>query len=128
VPGRAARWRAGEELTAKLEAVGVGEVGEGVVVAGVDGLEAVGPDEVKEREEEKSTLYGHNQTQVNVDQLVIDRGDSSNTISTHQTTTTTPDQGQSASFRRFLDDFGLWLPVPRPRFAGYSIGKYRMAA
>ena len=125
MPGRASKWKAGEELMAKLEAVEVGEAG---VVVGVGGVEAVGIEEVKEKEEGGGILYGNNQTHPHLDEPVTGQDNPSKASQTHQTTTTTPKPGQSTSFLDLIDALGLWVPLPRPRFAGYATGTYRKAA
>jgi hypothetical protein len=125
VPGRAAKWKAGEELMARMESVDVQgvEVGGGGVVSEADGVEAVG-----EKEEGGSILYGNNQNHLQIDRPVTDQDNPTETTVATNSTPTTPEPRQSTSFMNFLDDFGLWVPLPRPRFAGYSTGQYRMAA
>ena len=124
VPGKAAKWKASEELMAKMEAVDVQEAGVGGDVAS----EVAGVEVVEEREEEKNILYGNNQTHLNLDQPVTDQDDLAKASKTAEHRCQHPDPRQSTSFQSFLDDFGIWTPIPRPRFAGYITGKYRMAA
>jgi hypothetical protein len=122
VPGQAAKWRAGEELLSMMEKVELQEasVCEGIVVV-ING-------EVEEREEGESTLYGHTQYLNYSEQLANEQDNHTQTVKTANSPDSIPNPGQSTSFQSFLDDFGLWIPVPKPRFAGYSTGQFRMAA
>ena len=123
VPGRASKWKAGEELMARLEAVDVGQVSGGDVASEADGVEVV-----EERQEGGSILYGNNQTHLHFGQPLIEQDASSESPTTAESPSPTPDPRQLTSFQKFLDDFGIWTPIPRPRFAGYSTDHYRMAA
>mgnify|MGYP001146924095 CR=1 FL=1 len=129
VPGMAAKWKAGEELMAMMETVDVQEVVVGGdPVSEVGGVEAVGAGQDKEREEGRSILYGNNQDDPHLDLPVTEQDDPSIAPTTARSATSTPDLGQSTLFQDLLDSFGIWTPLPKPRFAGYSTGNYRMAA
>jgi hypothetical protein len=114
VPGRAAKWKAGEELMARMEAV------QGVQVPEIVGLE--------EKEEERGILNGNNQFNQQAEQTVHEQDNDTKTVKAAKPPDPNPEPRQSTSFMNLLDDFGLWVPLPRPRFAGYSTGQYRMAA
>ena len=124
VPGKAAKWKAGEELMVMMDAVDGQEAGIGSVVAS----DVAGDEVVEEKERGRVILYGHKQDHLHLYPTLDDQGNLTEGAETTDHTQTTHSQGQSASFQSFLDDFGLWVPVPRPRFAGHATSHYRMAA
>ena len=79
VPGRASKWKAGEELMARMEAVEVAGGWGGDVASEVAGVEAV-----EEKEEEESILYGNNRLHLHLDQPVTDQDDPSKASTTGQ--------------------------------------------
>lgn len=121
VRGKAAKWKAGEELMAMLEAVKVQE-------AGVGGVLASEAEADEEQKEEKSTLYGNNQDHPHLDPPVTEQDDPSTAPTTARSASSTPDLGQSTSFHDVLDRLGIWIPLQKPRFSGFSMGHYKMAA
>jgi len=121
VPGRAAKWKAGEELMEMLEAVD----GQAAVVGG-DLASEVEADEGKK--EGRSTLYGNSPDHLHLDQPVTGQQDLSETSRTAMSPSANPNPRQSTSFQDVLDRLGIWIPVQKPRFSGYSTGLYKMAA
>ena len=116
MPGRASKWKAGEELIAKLEAIHAQEV---AVVSEQEEKEVV-----EGKEEGESILYGHAQDVLLLDEFTIEQKASC----TVKSPSPTPGLGQSTDPQSFLEAFGIWNLIPKPRFAGFSTSNYRMAA
>lgn len=117
VPGRASKWRAGEELMARLEAQ------EATIV-----LDVADSKVIEDKEEGESTLYGNTSLNIQVHQSITDDATSSASPETARSILPALEARQLTSFESFLDGFGVWIAIPKPRFAGYSIGCSRMAA
>lgn len=138
VPGKAAKWHAGNDLMSRLEEVdGQQAVGtargrdfetdaeEKLVVSG---FKEGGQAHDEGREEERGILCGYKH-QV---QLKPDEKEEGRSIlygyTTFEIPILTPESRQSTKFLEDLDHLGIVMPLQRPRFKGYSTGQYRKAA
>jgi len=120
VPGRAAKWKGGEELMERMAEMECREVG-GVV-------RKHGEEDQKESEERRSILYGCNELKQDDHR---DEGEEKSILygckPGDRSLIPTPSR-QSEFFKDVLDRLGIEMPLIRPRFVGYSTGPSRMAA
>jgi hypothetical protein len=83
---------------------------------------------VDEGEEGESILYGNSSSDPDSEHAEMEQYA---TLKAHRTVNeppATPGPRQSASILHVLDSLGIWIPLQKPRFSGYSTGQLRMAA
>ena len=114
VPGKAAKWKAGEELMAMM--------------GQAEAVEQAAEVRVVEREEEEGILYRCIKPDQDCKPQV---GGEKTTLYGHKAVSQplpTPNPRQSESFLDVLGGLGIWISLQKPRFSGFSMGDLRMAA
>jgi hypothetical protein len=116
VPGKAAKWRAGEELMERMEEE---QPGQSAAERCGDMIFDV---------EEKSILYGCSELDREHEEKQAEGGSILYGCKTTPSPSVHPTPRQPEPLRAVLDRLGIDVPLSRPRFAGFSWGQFRMAA